>query len=176
MQHMILKRSIFLLLIFFNILHVVYALDENISRPSELPEMEELNQILYGSNKIEGIVFTIYESDESSLTDIMPRLLYYVSLIKKKFNDLPVAVVSHGDEMLALTTENIDYYPEVHSNLKKVVNHFDVYFHVCGSFARLNDLQIQDFSDYVDVVPFGPSQINDYQSLGYKTIDLEVEY
>ena len=176
MQYMTLKRSIFLLFIFFNILSCVYALDENISRPSELPELEELNHILYGSNKIEGIVFTIYESDESSLTDIMPRLLYYVSLIKKKFNDLPVAVVSHGDEMLALTLENTDYYPEVHSNLKKLVNLFDVYFHVCGSFARLNDLEVQDFPDYVDVVPFCPSQINDYQSIGYKIIELEMEY
>lgn len=176
MQNMILKRSFFLLLIFFSLLNNVYGLDDKISKPSELPEIEELNQILDGSNKIEGIVFTIYESDESSLTDLVPRLLYYVFLIKNKFNNLPVAVVSHGDEMLALTVENSDYYPEVHANIKKMVNLFDVYFHVCGSFARLNDLDIQDFPDYIDVVPFGPSQIKDYQSLGYKTIELEVEY
>jgi len=176
MQHMVLKRLFFLLLIFFNILHSVYALDENIVIPSELPEMEEVNKILHGSNKIEGVVFTVYESDESALAYIMPRLLYYVSLLKKKFNNLPVAVVSHGDEMLSLTLENIDYYPEVHSNLKKMVNDWDVYFHVCGSFARLNDLELQDFPDYVDVVPFGPSQISDYESLGYKRIDLEIEY
>lgn len=176
MQNMILKRSFFLLLIFFSLLNNVYGLDDKISKPSELPEIEELNQILDGSNKIEGIVFTIYESDESSLTDLVPRLLYYVFLIKNKFNNLPVAVVSHGDEMLALTVENSDYYPEVHDNIKKMVNLFDVYFHVCGSFARLNDLDIQDFPDYIDVVPFGPSQIKDYQSLGYKTIELEVEY
>lgn len=176
MQHKILKRTVILFLIIFNILHNVNALDNNIERPSELPEIDELNQILDGGDRIEGIVFTIYESDESSLTYIMPRLLYYVSLIKKKLNDLPVAVVSHGDEMLALTLENKDYYPEVHKNAKKLVNLFNVYFHVCGSFARLNDLEIQDFPDYVDVVPFGPSQINDYRSLGFNTIELEIEY
>jgi len=173
---MILKRLFFLLLIFFNLITNVYALDNKISRPAELPEIEELNQILDGKNKIEGIVFTIYESDESSLTNIVPRLLYYVSLIKNKFKDLPIAVVSHGDEMLVLTIENSDYYPEVHENVKKMVNLFDVYFHVCGSFARLNDLEIQDFPDYIDVVPFGPSQINDYQSLDFKIVELEMEY
>ena len=176
MQNMTLKRSIFLLLIFFNLLHSVYALDEKILIPSELPEMEEVNKIIHENDKIEGVVFTVYESDESSLVYIMPRLLYYISLLKKKFNNLPIAVVSHGDEMLSLTLDNIDYYPEVHSNLKKMVTVFDVYFHVCGSFARLNDLDVQDFPDYVDVVPFGPSQISDYQSLDYKRIDLEMEY
>ena len=87
---------------------------------------------------------------------------------------MPVAIVSHGDEMLSLTIDNIVFYLDVHKDLKKLVNNYDVDFHVCGSFARLNDLDDIDFPPYVDMVPFGPEQINDYEALDFKRIDLEI--
>ena len=153
---------------------IAFSYDEIIPRPSELPELEDINKLLHSNKKIEGIVFVIYEYDESALTTIMPRLLYYVSLIKKKYKTLQVAVVSHGDEMLSLTIDNIIFYLDVHNDLKNLVNNFDVNFHVCGLFARMNDLDDLDFPPYVDMVPFGPEQINDYEALDFKRIDLEL--
>jgi len=152
---------------------MVFAFDGKVIRPSDLPELEEFNQVIENNKTIDGLVFTIFDYDESALASILPRILYYTAEIRKKYPNLPIAAVSHGDEMLSLTRDNINIYPEIHKNLKILVYHFDVSFHICGAFADLNDLEIQDFPDYVDVVPFGPTQIADYLSLGFQHIELE---
>jgi len=174
MYHNIINKLFASLFLFLITIPFAFSSDEVINKPSELPEQEEINKILHSNKKIEGIVFVIYEYDETALTTIMPRLLYYVSLIKKKYKNMPLAVVSHGDEMLSLTIDNIVFYLDVHKDLKTLVNNFNVDFHVCGSFARLNDLDDLDFPPYVDMVPFGPEQINDYEALDFKRIDLEI--
>ena len=43
--------------------------------PDELPELEQINEILDAGEAPPGIVFVIYEYDESALTWIMPRLV-----------------------------------------------------------------------------------------------------
>ena len=148
--------------------------DPSAEIPDELPELEQINAVINANEAPPGVVLVIYEYDESALTWIMPRLLYYVTLIHQRFPDLPVAVVSHGEEMLSLTRENAEIYPEVHFDLETLVKELDVVFHVCGSFATLNDLAESDFPDVIDVVPFGPAQVNDYKSLEYVVIDVEL--
>jgi intracellular sulfur oxidation DsrE/DsrF family protein len=142
--------------------------------PDELPELEQIRQIVEAETPPAGVVFVIYEYDEAALTWLMPRLLHYVTQLKKRFADLSISVVSHGDEILALTTENAAVYEEIHFDLETLVNEYDVMVHVCGAIARLNDLDQSDFPDTVDVVPFGPAQVNDYRSLDYVVIDLEL--
>jgi len=100
MYHNIINKLFASLFLFLITIPFAFSSDEVINKPSELPEQEEINKILHSNKKIEGIVFVIYEYDETALTTIMPRLLYYVSLIKKKYKNMPLAVVSHGDEML----------------------------------------------------------------------------
>lgn len=146
----------------------------NTSIPDELPELEQINEILNAEEAPPGIVFVVYEYDESALTWIMPRLVYYVTLIQQRYADLHVAVVAHGEEMLSLTKEGAEIYPEVHFDLETLVKELDVVFHVCGSFARLNDIEDSDFPDSIDVVPFGPAQVSDYKSLDYVVIDAEL--
>lgn len=169
----ILCGYLFLILLLFNPLAAM-ASDNNTKIPDELPELEQVNEIINADEAPPGVVFVIYEYDESALTLIMPRLLHYVTLIHQRSPDLSVAVVSHGEEMLSLTKGNAAIYPEVHFDLKAMVTKFDVLFHVCGSFANLNDIAESDFLDVIDVVPFGPTQINDYKSLDYQVIDVEL--
>lgn len=175
MQHKLLKAFI-ALLVLFSTMPPVFSFDGVITKPDDLPELETVSEMIRNANKIEGVVFVAYDYDESSLMDTLPRLLYYASLIKKNNADLPIAVVSHGDEMLSLTLDNVDEYPDIHKNLIILVNHFQIIFHICGSFARMNNLDDGDFPDYIDVVPFGPSQISDYESLGFLRIDLDESF
>lgn len=142
--------------------------------PDELPELEQITEIVEADAPPAGVVFVIYEYDEAALAWIMPRLLYYVTLLRERFADLSISVVSHGDEMLSLTRENAAVYDDVHFVLETLVNDHDVLFHVCGAFAILNDLDGSDFPDAIDVIPFGPAQVNDYKSLDYVMIDLEL--
>ena len=163
---------LFLMLLFINPL--VAAASSSHEVPDELPELEQINAIINADEAPVGVVFVIYEYDESALTWIMPRLVYYVTLIHQRFAGLSVAVVSHGDEMLSLTKEGAEIYPEVHFDLETLVKELNVVFHVCGSFATLNDLAESDFPDSIDVVPFGPAQVSDYKSLDYVVIDAEL--
>lgn len=164
---------LFLMLLLFTPVAAV-ASDHSTEIPDELPELEQINAIINADEAPPGVVFVIYEYDESALTWIMPRLVYYTTLIHQRFADLPVAVVSHGDEMLSLTKESAEIYPEVHFDLETLVKELDVVFHVCGSFATLNDVAESDFPDVIDVVPFAPAQVSDYKSLDYVVIDAEL--
>ncbi len=168
----ILRGALLSLLLFINPLMAAASSSHEI--PDELPELEQINAIINAHEAPPGVVFVIYEYDESALTWIMPRLVYYVTLLQQRFPDLTVAVVSHGDEMLSLTKENADIYPEVHFDLEVLVSELEVLFHVCGSFAALNDVEESDFPDSIDVVPFAPAQVEDYKSLDYVVIDAEL--
>lgn len=173
MKHLQTLIAYLILLMLFNPLAGAANGSDN-EIPDELPELEQINEILDAGEAPPGIVFVIYEYDESALTWIMPRLVYYVTLIHQRFPGLSVAVVSHGEEMLSLTKENAEVYPEVHFDLETLVKELDVQFHVCGSFATLNDFEENDFPDSIDVVPFGPAQVSDYKSLDYVVIDVEL--
>lgn len=157
-----------LFLIVFIAIHSVSANE----RPEELPELEEILAIIQGDTLPEGVIFTVYEYEEDALEWVVPRLSYYVDLLRAHSQNLPIAVVSHGDEILSLTNEQRTIYKNVHTALKQLVDVKAVSFHICGSYADYNGLTEQDFPDYIDVVPFGPAQISDYQSVGYQMIEL----
>jgi len=140
-----------------------------------LPEQEEIDAIVLGEAP-EGVLFTVMEQDEEALQWVLPRILHYTRQLQREWRELPIAVVSHGDEMLGLLTEFRSLYPEVHDNLRRLVNQYGVAFHVCGRFAFLSDVDPSEFPDYVDVVPFGPAQIADYRQFGYRVVSIELTW
>jgi len=140
--------------------------------PKQLPELDEILAIIHADKPPEGVVFTLYEYEEDALEWVVPRLSYYVDLLRERYQGLPIAVVSHGDEILSLTTEQRSLYKGVHKALQKLVKMKSVSFHICGTYAAYNGLSEQDFPDYIDVVPFGPSQIANYERVGYQMIEL----
>ena len=140
-----------------------------------LPEQDEIEAIILGEAP-EGVLFTVMEQDEEALQWVLPRILDYTRQLQGEWEGLSIAVVSHGEEMLGLLTEFKSLYPEVHDNLRRLVNQYGVTFHVCGSFAALSDVEASEFPDYVDVVPFGPAQIADYRQLGYRVVSIELTW
>jgi intracellular sulfur oxidation DsrE/DsrF family protein len=140
-----------------------------------LPEQEEIDSIILGEQP-DGVLFTVMEQDEEALQWVLPRILHYTRQLRGAWEELPIAVVSHGDEMLGLVTELSSLYPEIHENLQLLVNQYGVDFHVCGSFAAMSDIDDSDFPDYVDVVPTGPAQITDYRQMGYELVSVELTW
>lgn len=141
----------------------------------ETPEQEEIDAIIAERPAPDGILFVIGDEDHEALDWIMPRVLLYVSQIRSRHPDLSIAVLSHGDEMLALLESQAGNHPDVHTALAKLAE-MDVIFHVCGSFASLNHIDPGDFAPLVDVVPFAPDQIRDYQSLGFRVVSVEMTW
>lgn len=142
----------------------------------ELPELDEIDWLVGQERAPPGVIFEIREYDEDALVWVVPRLERYVQILRKRFPDPSIAVLSHGDEMLALTSANREAFARVHRIARHLVEDYDLTFHVCGTFAAMNGLTTGDFPDYIDVVSFGPSQVADYKDLGYELIGLELTW
>lgn len=118
-------------------------------------------------------MFLVMEQDPEALEWVLPRVTHYTRQLHSRWKDLPVIVLSHGDEMFALQEEYRALYPEIHRQARDLVEDQQVDFMVCGAFASLEDVPPSAFPDFIDVVPFGPAEIENYRQLDYTLIHLE---
>ena len=119
-----------------------------------------------------GVVFEIVSGDADTLGKLLPGVHDDIERLRARFPGLPIAVVSHGEELFALTTENRANEPELHAIAEEMVTGKDVDLHVCGTYAGWFGVDPGAFPDYVDVAATGPAQINDYRALDYVLITL----
>ena len=130
-----------------------------------------LDEILAMSEEPTGIVVEVLESGPDDLEEIIPAIQAAVRQLRKRFPDLPVAVVSHGYEQFALTKKNIKRYPELETGIKDLVDG-EIDVHVCGTHASWYGITPEEYPEYINVSATGPAQINDYMNLGYIKLDL----
>lgn len=131
---------------------------------------DSINSILSATTPPDGVVFEIVTGDEDGLEWAIPRTQEYIRQLRKKFPDLSIAVVTHGQEMFAMQEREAESSRQVHQTVKSLIQDQDVQVSVCGAYAGWRGLADEDFPDYVDVTASGPAQINDYVALGYTKI------
>lgn len=167
--------SVFLLLGMANL--PAFAVEDTItSVPKPDEPMEELDEIEWLiKNPQPGVIFTIREYNEEALSWVSKRLNYYVYLLRESQPKQRIVILAHGDEVGSLSLESSDKYDKLH-NLVQQWEKQNITVHVCGSMANMLGLTIEDFPNYIDVVPFGPSQVKDYVELGYTHIELELTW
>lgn len=119
-----------------------------------------------------GVVFEILEGKEG-LVWAIPQVVRYSELLRQRFPGLGIAVVSHGREEFALQSKYREKYPAVHQAVQSLSTEQEIPVHVCGTHAGWFHVNPEDFPDYVDVAPAGPTQIRDYEDLGYRLIQVE---
>lgn len=164
-----------LTLLFFLLPFNVYATLPEVIRPEGvLPELEEVEWIIKKPGS--GIIFTIRDYDEEALVWLAERADYYLYLIRKSHPKLPIAFLSHGDEVSSLRKHPEKQYIKLHQYIQHWIKDYDVIFHVCGSMAHSLGLSEDSFPDYIDVVPYGPSQVKDYLDLYYHHIEIELTW
>lgn len=129
-------------------------------------DKEDIAKILSESETPDGIVFELIGSDGKYLTTALEKVQKYKQQLQKKFPKLDIAVVSHGSEQFALTTNNGDKNKKAHSAVKRLVAS-DVPVYICETHASWRDVSAEDFPKYVSVAAQGPAQIKQYQELGY---------
>lgn len=134
-----------------------------------------ISQLLNNERAPEGVVFEIVSGDADALEWAIPRTRGYIQQLRQRFPDLPIAVVSHGQEMFSLQTQNEYGSQAVHQQVRSLVEQQHVTLHVCGTYAGWQGLADEDFPAYVDVAAAGPAQINDYLALGYVKIRITAE-
>jgi len=139
---------------------------------SSLAWSANVDSILAEQKAPAGVVFEIVSGQADLLNKLLPTLKTDIMRLRKRFPNIAIAIVSHGSEQFALTTENKKQATLAHSLVEELVNKNKVDVHVCETHAGWYGITAEDFPSYVDVTPAGPTQINDYVELGYDLIVL----
>lgn len=114
-----------------------------------------------------GVVFEIVDSDPNALDLALPWVKNAAQRLKARFPTMPMAVVSHGQEMFALQTHKRSYNGNIHQLAQSLSREQGIQVHVCETYANRRGLATEDFPAYVDVAPEGPAQIRNYEALDY---------
>lgn len=152
------------------IITLVFSL--NLLLFSPLANANSFKWILNEQKAPPGVVIEIVSGDAMHLKTLLPEIRSNIEKLRAKFPELPVAIVSHGTEQFMMTRSNASKAPETHRLLQSLVKDDDVDFHVCGTHASWFNVTPEDFPEYVDVTPAGPTQIRHYEELGYELIVL----
>jgi intracellular sulfur oxidation DsrE/DsrF family protein len=126
-----------------------------------------LDDLLARSSAPPGVVFEIVDRDPRALEVALPWVKQASQQLKVRFPDLPMALVTHGQEMFALQSGARESNAAIH-RLAKSLSHDDgIPVHVCETYAGRRGLAAEDFPAYIDVAPTGPTQIRNYEALDY---------
>lgn len=114
-----------------------------------------------------GVVFEIVDRDPGALDVALAWVKQAAHRLKARFPGLPMALVTHGQEMFALQTARRDGNQATHQIAENLSRDEGITVHVCETFAGRRGLATEDFPAYVDVAPDGPAQIRNYEALDY---------
>ncbi len=85
------------------------------------------------------------------------------------FENSKFVVVSHGNDLHALSRLNRAAYPEAYETYKALADQ-GVQFHICRNAAKGRGYKPEDFYDFVTVVPAAVIDIAKYEGEGYSYI------
>jgi len=136
---------------------------------------DDLDSIYARQQAPTGVVFEIVDWDDDYLQRAIPWVNQQIISLREKFPGLDIAVVSHGSEQFALLKDSDAAYPEVHSNVQRLITDHDITLELCLGHANMKGFNQDDFPAYVDIEASGPSQISAYESLGYEKVVVAIE-
>jgi len=114
-----------------------------------------------------GIVFEIVDRDPRALELALPWVSQAAQRLKARFPGLPMALVTHGQEMFALQRGSQESNAAIHRLAERLSRDDGIPVHVCGTYAGRRGLAPEDFPDYIDFAAAGPTQIRDYEALDW---------
>lgn len=127
----------------------------------------DLDALLARPQAPPGVVFEIVDRDPRALDLGLPWVKQAAQRLKARYPGLPMALVTHGQEMFALQTAKRAGNPAIHQMAESLSRDDGIPVHVCETYAGTRGLSAEDFPAYIDVAPFGPAQIRNYEALDY---------
>ena len=126
-----------------------------------------LDALLSSKTAPPGVVFEIVDRNPKALELALPWVKQTAQRLKARFPNVPMALVTHGQEMFALQTKKRADNQAVHQIAQSLSRDDGIQVHVCETYANRRGLAAEDFPAYVDVAPEGPAQIRNYEALDY---------
>lgn len=114
-----------------------------------------------------GVVFEIVDRDPGALELALPWVKEAATRLKARHPGVPMALVTHGQEMFALQSNQRAGNQKVHQLAESLSRDQGIPMHVCETYAGWRGLAPENFPAYIDVAPSGPSQIRNYEMLDY---------
>lgn len=114
-----------------------------------------------------GVVFEIVDRDLGALELALPWVKQAAERLKARHPGVPMALVTHGQEMFALQTSQRAGNQKIHQLAESLSREQGIPVHVCETYAGWRGLAAEHFPAYVDVAPSGPAQIRNYEMLDY---------
>lgn len=155
-------------LVFSSMLTAIFLL----AGTAQASTQQQIDQLIAQDDAPFGVVFEIVEGHGDALKWAIPAVNRYVKQLRERFPDIGLAVVSHGSEQFGLMKSKQQENAEVHKTVQSLVAS-DVPVHVCGTHASWRGKEAKDFPDYVDVAPAGPTEIRNYEAMGYVLVEVE---
>ncbi len=129
-----------------------------------------LEQLLARTTAPAGVVFEIVDRDPQALEYALPWVKQAAERLEERFPGVPMALVSHGQEMFALQEKDKEKNAALHEQVQSLKRDKGIPVHVCETYASWKGVAPEAFPSYVDVAPSGPSQINNYLALDYQRL------
>jgi intracellular sulfur oxidation DsrE/DsrF family protein len=124
------------------------------------------------------VVFEFYLDDPQKIGSA----LYWVRslmnpLLDAPYNyspeDLKIVVVIHGTEIVTVAKKNEAKYQEAVDRMRYYAG-LGVSFKVCGQAAEEYGYRVQDFQDFIEVVPNAITELAHWQQQGYALITPQI--
>ncbi|KAB2313666.1 hypothetical protein F8A87_03890 [Betaproteobacteria bacterium SCN2] len=129
-----------------------------------------LEQLLAKPTPPAGVVFEIVDRDPQALEFALPWVRQAAEKIEERFPGVPMALVTHGQEMFALQEKDRQRNAALHEQVQSLKRDRNIPVHVCETYAGWKGVVPEAFPAYIDVAPSGPAQINNYIALDYQRL------
>lgn len=124
-----------------------------------------LDELLVRPAAPPGVVFEIVDRDPHALDVTLPWVKLAAQRLRARFPAVPMALVTHGQEMFALPA--CESNPAIHQLAQSLSREQGIPVHSCETHAGWRGLAAEDFPAYIAVAPSGPAQIRNYEALDY---------
>lgn len=131
---------------------------------------QTLERLLESPAAPAGVVFEIVDRDPQALELALPWVRQAAERLEERFPGLPMALVTHGQEMFALQEKDKERNAALHAQAQRLKQDKGIPVHVCETFAGWKGVAPEAFPSYVDVAPSGPAQVNNYLALDYRRL------
>jgi len=137
-------------------------------------QAEDSAQFVQTPYEEQKVVFDFYFDEPSKIATALYWLRSLINpMTEEPYNIAPdfhdIKVVIHGTEIVTVVKHNYQKYKNIVERMRYYAE-FGVEFKVCALAAKDFEYQLEDFHEFIDVVPSAITEIAHWQLKGYALI------
>jgi intracellular sulfur oxidation DsrE/DsrF family protein len=124
--------------------------------------------------EVPQVVFDLYLDEPEAINSALYWMRSLINPVMDapygySMDEMDIIVVIHGTEIVTVAKKNYEKYKDAVDRMRYYAD-FGVQFKVCGLAARDFDYQVEDFQEFIEVVPSAITELAHWQQKGYAVI------